>query len=106
MFTRFSFYSHKVQDGCSDWQAASVQGEIWAPRLLLIPGPCHLLGHMVTAAGEREVDEAHLLLTVLSPHCFCSHSLATLDDKGGGNVVQLGAQEEKEMSLVTSYSGL
>lgn len=32
--------------------------------------------------------------------------LATLDDEGGGSVFQLGAQEEEDMSLVTSYPGL
>lgn len=49
-------------------------------------------------AGEREVEGAH----TASAHT----PLATLDDKGGGNVGQLGAQEEEEMSLVTSYPRL
>lgn len=61
-------------------------------------------------AGEREVDRVRLLLNVLSPeerHTVSAHTpLATLDDKGGGNVGQLGAQEKEEMSLVTSYPGL
>ena len=65
---------------------------------------------MVIAAGKRKADETHLLLNVLSPeerHIASTHTLlVTLDDKGDGDVAQLGAQEEEEMSVVTSYPSL
>lgn len=71
---------------------------------------CHLLDHEVLAGGERELDKEHLLLNILSPeerHVASAHTpLAILEDKGVGNVVQMGAQEEEKMSLVTSYPAL
>lgn len=75
-----------------------------------VSGFCRLLGHVVTAEGERRVEEVHQLLNTLSPeerHAASAHTpLATFDGTGGGNVVQRGAQEEDDMSLVTSYPAL
>ena len=52
------------------------------------------------------MEEVHQLLNTLNPEerhaASACTPLAIFDGTGGGNVVQRGAQEEDDMSLVTS----